>query len=100
MNAPLPDDVAKMVERLCYQTRYVHGLVRVTMTEAADMLERLARQVPEGCVVVPREPTTKMMEAGMFAGLNAPDVGGICSPFTAEAYDTYKAMIAAGEVKP
>jgi len=49
---PLQDDVAKMVERL-RSTEYDD----LDACKAADMLERLARQVPEGCVVVPREAT-------------------------------------------
>jgi len=52
LKAPLQDDVAKMVERL-RSTEYDD----LDACKAADMLERLARQVPEGCVVVPREAT-------------------------------------------
>lgn len=46
----LPDDVAQMVATLremCWDE----------CDSAADMIERLARQVPEGCVVVPWAPT-------------------------------------------
>ena len=53
-------------------------------------LERLARQVPPDCVVVPREPT----EAMCHAAKEAMWVGNIASSVI------YKAMIAAGEVKP
>lgn len=50
--APLPDDVAKMVERL----RSVgNNTRRDAAFDAADLIERLARQVPPDCVVVPRE---------------------------------------------
>jgi len=46
---PLQDDVAKMVERL-RSTEYDD----LDACKAADMLERLARQVPPDCVVVPK----------------------------------------------
>lgn len=78
----LPDEVREIVERLrAYPTR--DGLL------AAEMLERLARQVPEGCVVVPREPTGAIRKAGcVYLDDDLFIADGI-----------YKAMIAAGEVK-
>jgi hypothetical protein len=82
----LPDDVAKMVERLrkAGNPWYSH-----TCESAADMIERLARQVPEGCVVVPREPTEAIRKAGcVYLDDDLFIADGI-----------YKAMIAAGEVK-
>lgn len=111
--APLPDDVAELVARL----RGYH-ICTVTNNEAADMIERLAnraknainemeiyrdenenlrrlkdapatpvaRQVPPDCVVVPKEPTEAML-AELFRGYTTRELA-------------YRAMIAAGEVKP
>lgn len=64
--AYLPDDVAKMVERLrCYLSE---GPLTSPFCEvckdAADMIERLAEnRVPEGMVLVPREPTEDEIDA-------------------------------------
>lgn len=60
----------------------------------ADMLERLARQVPPDCVVVPREPTEHFiawLENEMPAGTIIGD------PYW-WAKKLHHAMIAAGEV--
>ena len=54
--APLPDDVAQMVEALRR-----HEWVPV-IQQAADLIERLARQVPPDCVVVPREPFNEALD--------------------------------------
>jgi len=79
--APLPDEVREIVERLrAYPTR--DGLL------AAEMIERLARQVPEGCAVVQRKVTedTKCV---------------LATPGNYRTYqDQWTALIAAGEVKP
>lgn len=52
-------------------------------------------RVPKGWVLVPVEPTPEMHAAGMAAIESAPDVGGVCLPNTAEAYECYVAMLAA-----
>ena len=41
-----------------------------------------------------------MVEAGISAIKQAPDVGGICAEYTAEAYDAYTAMLAAAPPAP
>lgn len=50
--------------------------------------------VPEGWKLVPVEPTTDMVEAGIKAIKNAPDLVGVVTEFTSEAYDCYRAMLA------
>ncbi len=58
--------------------------------QAADLIERLAARVPEGCVVVPREATDEMLLAAESVKqyeLSTPRL-------------RWEAMIAAGEVKP
>ncbi len=50
--------------------------------------------------LVPVEPNAAMVEAGISAIKQAPDVGGICAEYTAEAYDAYTAMLAAAPPAP
>ena len=50
---------------------------------------------PETHVLVPREPTAEMVEAGFRGIANAPDLDGIVTQFTPAAYESYSAMIAA-----
>lgn len=50
--------------------------------------------------LVPKEPTSGMMTAGMVAISEAPDLGGIVSPNTAESYDCYRTMLAAAPPPP
>ncbi len=80
--APSSEEVREMVERL--YSDLDGGPSGWLKQEAADMIERLAARVPEGCVVVPREPT----EAMIGNEWNRDMLTGI-----------WKAMIAAGEVK-
>jgi len=66
---------------------------QTTISESADPAQPAlvgVAPLPEGCVVVPREPT----EAMFLAAKEAMWVGNIASSII------YKAMIAAGEVKP
>jgi hypothetical protein len=60
----------------------------------ADLIERLAARVPDGCVVVPREPTPKMVDVTWNEQLD------VCESHNSRNKRIYKAMIAAGEVKP
>lgn len=53
-----------------------------------------------GYVLVPREPTTAMVEAGRAAMKAAPDLGGIVSQYTPEVMDVYAAMLAAAPTPP
>ncbi len=78
------EEVKEMVERLrelscCFEKPW-----QSDYHKAADLIERLAARVPDGCVVVPREPT----EAMIGNEWNRDMLTGI-----------WKAMIAAGEVK-
>lgn len=56
--------------------------------------------VKEGWKTVPVEPTPEMVEAGRRAIKEAPDLGGIVSENTPEAYDAYVAMLAAAPTYP
>jgi len=111
---PLPDDVAQMVEALrrhewvpviqqaadmiehlarqLQEVKDWNAMLADHNEQLAqrgdDLEERLARQVPEGCVVVPREPT----EAMFLAAKEAMWVGNIASSII------YKAMLAAGQI--
>jgi len=58
------------------------------------MIERLARQVPTDCVVVPREPTEAMLE--VWRNWGGPEERNYV---VVKRRELYKAMIAAGEVK-
>lgn len=107
--APLPDEVTQMVERLRQhalpdpqdEREVLHAPV---LKAAANLIERLAKQVqdasdnltiaymagaasavPDGCVVVPREPTDAML-VELFRGYTTRELA-------------YKSMIAAGEAK-
>lgn len=96
--ASLPEEVLEILERLRGENTWFSN--HILGTEAADLIERLARQVPEGCVVVPREPTEAMLEATAKIALRRlQHMGernkGIMHGLT----ENYKAMIAAGEVK-
>lgn len=111
--APLPGEVAQMVEllrdcsvnewrknrRMAEAADLIERLARerdmwretdlrdaARVDELAEKLGRLARQVPDGCVVVPREPTDAML-VELFRGYTTRELA-------------YKSMIAAGEVKP
>ncbi len=64
--------------------------------EAADLIERLAARVPDGCVVVPMEPTKEMVAASWHAA-GSVRFGDGQEKYIAVAY---QAMISAGEVKP
>ncbi len=104
--APTPEEVREMVERL--YSDLDGGPSGWAKQEAADMIERLAaintnlnsenalllkwklEGVPEGCVVVPMEPTEAMCQAASAR----------CHHPQALYKTAYKAMIAAGEVKP
>ena len=58
--------------------------------EPADLIERLAARIPEGYVVVPREPTEAMCQAASAR----------CHHPQALYKTAYNAMIAVGEMKP
>ena len=60
----------------------------ITATQAADLIERLAARVPDGCVVVPREPTMEIREA----------IERTCVVPFSRTKGVWDAMIAAGEV--
>lgn len=83
--APSSEEVREMVRWL----RTGFGIY--TTCEAADLIERLAARVPDGCVVVPREATTAMLNRA-----NATEWDGMAFPHVV----IWDAMIAAGEVKP
>jgi len=90
---PLPDDVAQMVQRL-------HLLQDEGYTfsgEAAEMIERLARQVPPDCVVVPRELLGGLCKYGHLHTVEGVAYSqGSHRELLGRASD----LIAAGEVKP
>ena len=89
--APSSEEVREMVERLRNHLENVsNDMIEVlefpdVCLEAATLIERLAARVPDDCVVVPWEPTESMIgnerDRNMFT-------------------EIWKAMIAAGEVKP
>lgn len=83
-------EVREMVERLRNDETNLFRL----QEQAADLIERLAARVPDGCVVVPREPTEAMIRADIGFYEEHP------SNMQAWAVISYKSMIAAGEVKP
>ena len=84
--APSSEEVREMVERLRNDETDLFRL----QEKAADLIERLAARVPDGCVVVPREPTEAMCQAASAR----------CHHPQALYKTAYKAMIAAGEMKP
>lgn len=86
---PLLDDVAMMAHSLRF-----HALTPAGLDAAADLIERLARQVPPDCVVVPKsryKELTDCLEA-MATGK-----GGWAWE---DVLDEHRAMIAAGEDNP
>ena len=86
---------ADAVDLLDSGSRYTLSMRNATkaiLTEAADALslieaERDKLRVPEGYVLVPREPTEAMIEAGVHAGVTAAPMPWC--PIT------YRAMLAA-----
>lgn len=87
--APLPDEVQAMVERL-------RECDADLAQEAADMIERLAQQVPEGCVVVPRELLNGLCKYGHLHTVEGVAYSqGSHRELLGRASD----LIAAGEVK-
>lgn len=53
-----------------------------------------------GYMLVPIQPTTKMVEAGRIAMKVAPDLAGIVSEYTPEVMDAYAAMLAVAPTPP
>lgn len=83
--APALPDVVKAMAKWLLDSDF--GAMQERAAQAADMLERLAaNRVPEGMVLVPKEPTEAMLVA-VWSMLACVDKG----PIT-----IYKAMIAAG----
>ena len=79
-------ELREMVERLRNDEVDLFRL----QEQAADLIERLAARVPDGYVVVPMEPTEAMCQAASAR----------CHHPQALYKTAYKAMIAAGEMKP
>ena len=83
--APSSEEVRELVEKL------KNG--NVIDWKAADLIERLAARVPDGCVVVPRKATAEIRTALRVSGRMDWPSDELCNV-------RWAAAIAAGEVKP
>ena len=86
--APSSEEVREMVERL-----RAYSICTVSNNDAADLIERLAARVPDGCVVVPRKATAEIRTALRASVRRDWPSDELCNV-------RWAAAIAAGEIKP
>ena len=88
-NAALKEQLAEEIRISNERGEKIEQLLADLSHSATDLVA--AQKVPEGMVMVPREPTDAMAVAAIKASLGSPAINGV---------GVYRAMIAAAEKEP